>query len=473
MLFNSFAFLIFFPIFFLCYYFTHGKVRLIVCLVSSYIFYSWWDWRFLSLIILVTCVNYFAGSKIESNSSIARKKYILISAVTFNLLLLGLFKYLNFFSESFAILLAKLGMTASISTLNIVLPVGISFYMFQAMSYIFDIYRNKLKSEKSLLKFATFVAFFPQLVAGPIVRAENLLPQLSEDQPFSIQNISEGMRTVLYGYFLKVVIADSAAPLVDRMLAAPDNETSLILLVGSFLFSFQIYCDFSGYSLIAIGLGKMMGFDFGINFNKPYLARNFSDFWQRWHISLSSWLQDYLYIPLGGNRNGMLRTFRNLLITMFLGGLWHGANWTFVFWGLLHGMYLVLQSGFQQMLAPLKSLNIKVPDWPVQIVSILLVFSLTSFAWIFFRAPDFDTAIKIILKILSFDNFNIFYIPQKFHVLKVFLLIFILIIIEIIHSINNKIFDNPVVNVVSIPIILWSILLFGTFAGNSFIYFQF
>ena len=473
MLFNSFAFLIFIPIFFLSYFLTHGNVRLFVCLIYSYIFYSWWDWRFLSLIILVTAVNYIAGFKISNCQRKKIKKYIFIITVFFDLGLLGIFKYFEFFSETFSTMLLKLGMNPSVSTINIILPVGISFYIFQTLSYVFDIYRNKLDYEPSILKFATFVALFPQLVAGPIVRANIFLPQLNTEHPFSIKKISEGIRIVLYGYFIKIVIADSIAPIVDRMLSVPENETSLVLLTGSFLFSFQIYCDFHGYSLIAIGLGKMMGFDFGTNFNKPYLSKNFSEFWNRWHISLSSWLRDYLYFPLGGNRTNLSKTCRNLFITMFLGGLWHGANWTFVLWGLIHGIYLIIQHTFQKVILFFNYKKNNCPKWIINTISVIFVFSLTTFAWIFFRSPDLSHAIKIITKIISFDNFNIFYMPEKFLVVKCVLLISILMAIEFLNLIKTDLLNNRFVKIVSIPLILWGISLLGTFAGNSFIYFQF
>lgn len=468
MLFNSFAFIVFFPIFFFFYFITRRDIRLYVCLLSSYIFYGWWDWRFLSIIIIVTLVNFFAGLKIFNSSNKTFRRYTLISVVFINLSILAYFKYFNFFSKSFSELLYLAGMTPSLSTLNIVLPVGISFYIFQALSYVFDVYRNRMNCESSILRFATFVSLFPQLVAGPIVRANLLLEQLRTDQIFSTKKFFEGIKIVLYGYFIKIAIADSIAPVVDRLYADPEKETALILLIGAFLFSFQIYCDFHGYSLIAIGLGKMMGFEFGVNFNKPYLSKNFSEFWQRWHISLSSWLRDYLYIPLGGNRKGKIRTCINLLITMLLGGLWHGANWTFVIWGLIHGIYLIVQNIFQAFALRIRILNISL-KW----ISPFFVFSLTSFAWIFFRSPDLDISLKIIKKILSLDNFNLYYVPEKFLVLKCFLLILMLMVFELIDSFNENILNNDLVKIASIPLVFWGLSLLGNFTGNSFIYFQF
>jgi D-alanyl-lipoteichoic acid acyltransferase DltB (MBOAT superfamily) len=473
MLFNSFAFIIFAPVFFLCYFLTQGKTRLLLCLVASYFFYSWWDYRFLSLIFLITVINYVAGKQIDNFKEKRYRKSILTLAVVFNLGVLCIFKYFGFFTESFAAVLNQLGMSITVSTINIVLPVGISFYTFQALSYVLDIYRKEIAHEPSLLKFATFVALFPQLVAGPIVRAKILIPQLSCDQPFSMQRIYDGFMMVLYGFFIKVTVADSIAPVVDRMLLNPINETSLVLLIGSVLFSFQIYCDFHGYSLIAIGLGKMMGFDFGINFNSPYLSTNFSEFWKRWHISLSSWLRDYLYIPLGGNRYSSITTCKNLMTTMFLGGLWHGANWTFVIWGLLHGMYLIIQHSFQRINFPF---TIKANKWNqflTDFLSISIVFSFTTFAWIFFRSPNIQHSISIITKIFAFDSFNISSIPNIFLVVKCIMLISILMSIELLNHFKIKFITNRYVKLLSIPVALWGISLFGTFAGNAFIYFQF
>lgn len=473
MLFNSIAFLVFFPVFFLFYFLTKGSLRLLVCLIASYFFYSWWDYRFLSLIILITLINYFAGKQIHVCKEKKLQKSILTLTILFNLGILCIFKYFGFFTDSFAEILTHLGITITLSTIHIILPVGISFYIFQTLSYVFDVYRNKISYEPSLLKFATFVALFPQLVAGPIVRADILLPQLSQDQPFSIPRIYDGFRQVLYGFFIKVAIADSIAPVVDRMLLNPSAETSLVLIIGSVLFSFQIYCDFHGYSLIAIGLGKIMGFDFGVNFNSPYFAKNFSEFWERWHISLSTWLRDYLYIPLGGNRYGTLNTFKNLLTTMFLGGLWHGANWTFALWGVLHGLFLILQRLLQHINFHLLIKKNKISVFFRDTLSIIIVFSLVTFGWIFFRSPNIQVAFEIIAKILTFDNFNVFLIPNKFLVIKCFLLISLLMSLELLIYFNARILSNSYIKLSSIPVVLWAISLFGTFAGNSFIYFQF
>lgn len=472
MLFNSIPFIIFIIAFLPIYFRLKGEKRLLICLAGSYFFYGWWDWRFIFLILLSTCFNFFAGLKIEKEKNKAKRKNILVLSIIFNIGMLGLFKYYNFFRESLIDVLNVLNFYPSFPTLNIILPIGISFYTFQTMSYVIDLYLNKTDVEKSLLRFATFVALFPQLVAGPIVRAGKLLPQLRYDQPFSWADIIDGMELVLFGYFLKVVVADSLAPLVDEMINIKARTTSLSLMVAITFFSFQIYCDFNGYSKIAIGIGKIMGFDFGLNFNRPYLATSFSEFWQRWHISMSSWLRDYLYVPLGGNRQGNLKTACNLFLTMLLGGLWHGANWTFVVWGGLHGVYLVLQRIFSPVSAYF-SRKIAGYDYLKQLLLVFIVFIMTTFAWIFFRAPDINIAMDIIIKIFQFEDLKFIDLSWKFLIVKGVMLISVVYLFDII---NYDIFikkQPKAVRCIFAMFILWSIPLLGTFKGNSFIYFQF
>lgn len=471
MLFNSIAFLLFFPIFLIVFFNLHGKYRLLFTLASSYLFYGWWDYRFLFLIILSTMVNFYFGvlcNRIINKNSL---KLVLWANLVFNLGMLAIFKYLNFFIDSFYKTFTLLGLKADVPTLNIILPVGISFFTFQGLSYVLDVYWGKIKPEKKFLNLAVYISLFPQLVAGPIVRASDFLPQLRKDSKFSNSRFFKGFELMLFGYFQKVVIADSIAPVVDRLLASPGNETSISLLFGVFLFSFQIYCDFSGYSLIAIGCGRIMGYDFGVNFNRPYLARDFSDFWRRWHISLSSWLRDYLYIPLGGNRKGSKRTSINLLLTMLLGGLWHGASWNFVVWGGLHGFFLIFQRFF-------KHIEIKENNYIFIILKIFIVNILVCFTWIFFRADSFEYALSIISNIVDFDGLSILNVPSKFLVLKALILILCLFIIEIYNEFFYNKKHNMIINSFSSKIlrasfILLLILVMGTFNGNSFVYFQF
>jgi len=346
MVFNSLPFLVFIGIFFPLYFSLRGRFRLWLCLIASYIFYAWWDWRFLSLILTSTLIDYLIGLRLNRETDTTKRQWLLRLSMVMNLGFLGFFKYFNFFVESFQDILLSLGLEPDLHTLHIILPVGISFYTFQSMSYTIDVYRKEIPVERDFLRFATFIAFFPQLVAGPIVRAKELLPQFAADIKFEWNRFSFGLSQVLWGFFKKVAVADSLAPFVDQCFAAPESFSALHLSLGVFFYAFQIYCDFSGYSDIAIGLARIMGFDFPDNFRTPYFSRNFSEFWTRWHITLSSWLRDYLYIPLGGNRQGTFNTYRNLMLTMLLGGLWHGASWVFVFWGFLHGLYLVGQRLF-------------------------------------------------------------------------------------------------------------------------------
>lgn len=341
MLFNSFDFLLFFVVVFIVQRLLPHRQRNLFLLATSYFFYSCWDWRFLSLIMISTLVDFYCGRAIfGSNVNKIRKRYIVISILT-NLGILGFFKYAGFFVDSANILISSLGHNPTSFHLNIVLPVGVSFYTFQTMSYTIDIYRKQVKPAENIIDFALFVAFFPQLVAGPIERAKNFLPQVLKKPVVSSSMIMEGGWLVFWGLFKKSVIADNMAIIVDQAFSS-SSLAGGDLLIAVYAFAIQIYCDFSGYSDMARGIAKMMGYNLMLNFKVPYFATNPSEFWRRWHISLSSWLRDYLYIPLGGNRNGRLQTYRNLFVTMLLGGLWHGAAWKFVLWGAYHGTLLAL-----------------------------------------------------------------------------------------------------------------------------------
>ena len=316
-------------------------------LAASYVFYAWWDWRFLTLIWLSTAVDFVAGRALMASASPTRRRLLLVLSLATNLGMLGFFKYADFFVESFVNLMADLGLAVSAQPLGIILPVGISFYTFQTMSYSIDIYRGRLEPTESLLDFALFVGFFPQLVAGPIVRARDFLAQLATDDRTPIDT-GRSLRLILGGLFKKIVIADVlATELVDGVFANPGGATGLETLLAIYGYALQIYGDFSGYSDIAIGIALLLGFRFGDNFDQPYRAASLQEFWRRWHISLSSWLRDYLYVSLGGSRRGRLLTYRNLLITMLLGGLWHGAGWTFVVWGALHGRVWWRRGGYE------------------------------------------------------------------------------------------------------------------------------
>lgn len=343
MLFNSTVFLKFLAAFLLGYYLVRHRLRVrnLLIVVASYVFYGWWDWRFLSLIFISTVLDYAVALGLERAEGVRRRKGLLALSLCGNLGILGFFKYYDFFATSLASLFARAGVPFNPGTLGIILPVGISFYTFQTMSYTFDVYRRRMAATHSFVNFMAYVAFFPQLVAGPIERARHLLPQFGETRTVTLTMIERGAWLILWGMFKKVVLADNLAPLVD-MVYAHDGITGAMIVLGTIAFAFQIYCDFSGYSDIARGLARVLGFDIMFNFNIPYAARNVREFWRRWHISLSTWLRDYLYISLGGNRHGRWRTYRNVMITMLLGGLWHGAAWHFVAWGAWHGVGLII-----------------------------------------------------------------------------------------------------------------------------------
>ena len=480
MIFNSLPFLIFATVFFLLYFQVHGRTRMWLILVAGYFFYGWWDWRFLGLIAFTTVMDYSLGLYIDGTENPKQRRIGVVVSIVMNLTFLGFFKYFNFFADSLANLVRGMGMEPSWTTLNIILPVGISFYTFQSLSYTVDVYRRKLPVERDFVKFAAFVSLFPQLMAGPIVRAYDLLPQMSADKKFEWNRWNSGLGRVLWGFFKKVAIADSLAPFVDQVFGAPETFGSLHLLIGVIFYSFQIYCDFSGYSDIAIGLARMMGFRFPENFRTPYFSRSFSEFWTRWHISLSSWLRDYLYIPLGGNRHGIFKTYRNNMITMLLGGLWHGANWAFVFWGFLHGFYLILQ----RLASPIWTRVVRILHLPRFVddgFCILAVYTLTLVAWIYFRAgslghASFAVANQVLSGILSGEGFNFGAVINKFQVIKGFLLIGILLAAEISNlrwRWNVQQVIHPVWRMAAFAALLWLLAFFGTFGANAFIYFQF
>lgn len=528
MVFNSLEFLVFIGIFLPLYFLLKKEARLILCLAASYVFYGWWDWRFLFLLILTTVIDYSLGWFMARNTDDNFRKKLIFFSVVVNLSILGFFKYFNFFIDSFRTMMVNFGMEVSEQYLNILLPIGISFYTFQSMSYTIDIYRKEIEPEKNLLRFATFVALFPQLVAGPIVRASDFLPQFQEDKKFDWDRFISGTGRVLWGFFKKMAIADSLAPFVDQCFEAPQAFSSLHLLIGVVFYSFQIYCDFSGYSDIAIGLARILGFTFLENFKSPYFSQNFSEFWTRWHISLSSWLRDYLYIPLGGNRganslayslitvfillalagggwmwyhgnywilllciayivllflprlltpkdSNAVPTGVNLMLTMLIGGLWHGANWTFVFWGFLHGLYLFVQRLFGGFFGKLMYF-FHFPGYLKTAINILLVYFFTCFAWIFFRSPDFATAWSVVTGIGSFEQFNFDSIINKFQVIKGVLLILMLLMVEVASlkwDLGKAVIHQPVFRIASFAILLWLIAFFGTFGSKAFIYFQF
>jgi len=391
MLFNSFSFLIFFPIVVLVYYLIPKKARYIWLLVASYYFYMSWNAIYAILIAVSTLVTWTSGILISRAESTKEKKSFVAGSLVINLGILFFFKYFDFTIDNINAFLGKFHMTALNHPFDIILPVGISFYTFQALSYTIDVYRGEINPEKNFFRYALYVSFFPQLVAGPIERSKNLLPQIQniEEKKPHFKVIVNGLILMLWGLFMKMVIADRIAILVDKAFEDMYMYGSVELIVGAIGFALQIYCDFNGYSTIAVGAAKVMGIDIMENFNTPYFAVSVSDFWKRWHISLSTWFRDYVYIPLGGNRKGKVRKYINLMITMLVSGLWHGANWTYVIWGGLHGLYQVIGD----LLKPVKD---KVHEFlgtdknatSFKIGQVIITFCLTTFAWIFFRAES-------------------------------------------------------------------------------------
>ena len=402
MLFNSLAYLIFFSLIYCVYWFLLSKdipKRNLFLLCISYFFYGWWDYRFLLLIILSSSLDFVLGQKMaETEQPKARKRYLWMS-LGFNLGMLGFFKYFNFFIDSFASLLTLVGLTANYSSLQIILPVGISFYTFQTLSYTLDIYKGDLKPTKNIVDFFAFVSFFPQLVAGPIERAKNLLPQFTQVKIFDSKQSKNALRLILWGLFQKIAIADTCAQHADFIFANYQSLQSGDLIAGALFFTFQIYGDFCGYSNIAIGSAKMLGFDLMKNFNMPYFSKSIGEFWKNWHISLSTWFRDYVYIPLGGSRGSKLNQSRNIIITFTVSGFWHGANWTFLFWGLLNGLYYLPSIYFGKKGKETRK-NIII-DYITAGWKMGLTFALTVFAWIFFRAPSITVAVDYIARICT------------------------------------------------------------------------
>jgi D-alanyl-lipoteichoic acid acyltransferase DltB (MBOAT superfamily) len=400
-IFNSVTFVVFFAVVYGMYRALGDryKIQNRLLLLASYVFYGYWDWRFLSLIIASTAVDFYCGNAI-ADRPLRKYGYLTLSVVA-NLTLLFTFKYFRFFHDSFVELLNSFSIPADPLTLQIVLPVGISFYTFQTMSYTIDIARGEIEPCRDVLDFALFVAFFPQLVAGPIERAASLLPQLTNRRTVTSLQVREGLWLVAWGYCKKVFIADNVANLVDAAFNTPGTGTGATALIGVYAFAIQIYCDFSGYSDIARGLAKLMGIELRLNFNLPYFARTPSDFWSRWHISLSTWLRDYLYIPMGGNRRGTGRTYRNLFVTMLLGGLWHGAAWTFVAWGVFHGCLLVVYRAL-----PVVSIGSRILKRAVSGAAAVLMFHLTCIGWLLFRAESVSQAWTMLQAIVTNFRFS-------------------------------------------------------------------
>ncbi len=526
MLFNSIPFAIFFAVFFVAYAATMKRLALqnLLVLAGSYVFYAWWDPRFVVLVMISSCVNYVAAlgaagervTKTEiakvfalmipiglactlpefSKSTIAlaglfvflafllvsvpllerfkgeaRRKAYLLYAVVFSLVVLGFFKYFNFFGESLTHVLEAVGLAPGWTMLKIILPLGISFHTFQTMSYTIDVYRRDMKPAHSIVDVAGFTAFFPQLIAGPIERGAHLLPQFQKERVITGEAIASGATLFLWGLYQKVVIADNLSPIANKIFSDPAHFSSTEIAAGVVAFTFQIFCDFAGYSLMARGLGRVLGFDLMINFNLPYFSRTPSEFWRRWHISLSSWLRDYLYVPLGGNRKGAFNTYRNLMLTMLLGGLWHGAAWTFVAWGALHGGILVIYR-LLDIDRKLKAAGSTTPGaFAIQIFAWAALILLVMAGWIFFRAQTFGQAAEVFAGLFAFTKGP----AGLWGTIGFYLWPLLLVhLYQYTHGEQEFVFAAP--RPVRFNVVLFiacAVLFLGAQAGQEFIYFDF
>ena len=438
MLFNSIDFAIFLPIVLILYWFVANKnlkLQNFLIVAASYLFYGWWDWRFLSLILLSTIVDYSVGIGLLKQENITKRKILLWTSILVNLGFLGFFKYYNFFLDNFITAFSFFGTEINANSLNIILPIGISFYTFQTLSYSIDVYRRKLEPTKDFIAFAAFVSFFPQLVAGPIERATRLLPQFYKKRTFDYSKVVDGMRQILWGLFKKIVIADNCAEYANLIFNNSTDYSGSTLSLGALFFTFQIYCDFSGYSDIAIGTSRLFGFNLMQNFNFPYFSRDIAEFWRRWHISLSTWFRDYLYIPLGGSHGGTWIKIRNTFAIFLVSGFWHGANWTFIIWGALNALYflpLLLSNNNRKNLDAVAEGNL-LPSLK-ELIAMLTTFTLTVFAWVFFRAKNLKHAFSYIAEIFSE---SLFVLPKgsdftgtTLHPFIILILISIFVIIE-------------------------------------------
>ncbi|KYK21255.1 hypothetical protein AYK24_03365 [Thermoplasmatales archaeon SG8-52-4] len=480
MLFNSLDFAVFFLLFFIIYWALSNKklwIQNFFVIISSYVFYGWWDWRFLSLILFSSFTDYFVGIGLLKGQNKRKRKYLLLVSIIANIGILGFFKYFNFFTDSLVHAFSTLGYQLNGSTLNIILPVGISFYTFQTLSYTIDVYRKKLEPTKDIIAFFAFVSFFPQLVAGPIERATHLLPQFYINRKFNYRKAVGGMRLILWGFFMKLVIADRLALYVDSVYGNVDFHGGLSFMVATLFFAFQIYCDFAGYSNIAIGLSKLLGFELMTNFRRPYFSLSISEFWRRWHISLSTWFRDYVYIPLGGNRVSNNRNFLNLFITFVVSGLWHGAAWTFVIWGGINGLYLILEKSLKTKTNNLwNKLNIKNKPFYKTLISFVITFAMINFAWIFFRSNSLHDAFLIITKVFTLPG-KLYLGPISYFIYSI-ISICILLFVELReeHLRGEYIFlesQFKPIRIISYCYLIIMILMFGVFDGGQFIYFQF
>lgn len=472
MLFNSLTFFIFLPSVFILFWFVFNKshkLQNILLLFASYIFYGWWDYRFLFLIFISTLIDFIVGIGLGKTKHQNYRNILLGLSLFFNLGILGLFKYYNFFLSSFISAFDSFGINFNLTSLNIILPVGISFYTFQTLSYTIDIWKNELKPTYNFINFAAFVAFFPQLVAGPIERASHLLPQFEVKRKFKNGLAISGVNLIIWGLFKKIVIADNSAVYANAIFENYENSNSLTLLLGAFYFAFQIYGDFSGYSDIAIGTGRLFGYSLMRNFNYPYFSRNISEFWKRWHISLSTWFRDYLYIPMGGSRMNKFYTIRNIAIVFLVSGLWHGANWTFILWGGIHAALFLPLFFIKSDPKNKMSGNFCFKD----LVKIIFTFSTICIAWVFFRAENISQAFEYIERMFFNTNYKIAYLSIERYSIELVGLILPFVIFEWFHKNKEHPFFGRFRILKLIMVILLLFILGKFFDYKEFIYFQF
>ncbi len=481
MFFNSIDFAIFLPIVFVLYWFvtnTNLKLQNVLLVVSSYVFYGWWDWRFLSLILFSTLVDYCVGRALANQEVVLKRRALLWTSILVNIGFLGFFKYYNFFLDNFVSAFSFFGTTINANSLNIILPVGISFYTFQTLSYTIDVYKRKLNPTRDFIAFSAFVSFFPQLVAGPIERATNLLPQFYKSRTFEYNKAVDGLRQILWGMFKKVVIADNCAKYANYIFNNSDDLNGSTLVLGAVFFTFQIYGDFSGYSDIAIGVSRLFGFDLKQNFAFPYFSRDMSEFWRRWHMSLSTWFRDYLYIPLGGSRGQLKTTIRNVFVIFTVSGFWHGANWTFIVWGVLNALYflpILLTKNNRNHLNTIAE-GRYLPNLK-EFGLMLITFGLTVFAWIFFRAENIHHAFSYISTIFSSSLFNAPYFKDGTLAIPTIILVAFFLCVEWFGRENKYAIEQMFIKSKwkSWCFYYLIVILIFVFAGSKqeFIYFQF
>lgn len=490
MLFNSLEFLIFFPIVVLVYFLIPQKVRYLWLLAASYYFYMCWNPEYALLIATSTVITWISGILISRVKTPGSRKLTVAASFVLNLAILFYFKYFCFTMDNINLVRQMLGLSKLVPRFDVILPVGISFYTFQALSYTMDVYRKEVMPEKNFFRYALFVSFFPQLVAGPIERSKNLLSQVNSEHHFDYLRVRSGLLIMLWGFFLKLVIADRAAILVNTVYGSTENYSGILLILATLAFAAQIYCDFASYSIIAKGAAKVMGFELMDNFRQPYLSTSVAEFWRRWHISLSSWFKDYLYIPLGGNRKGIVRKYFNLMIVFLVSGLWHGASWNFVIWGAIHGIYQVvgaLTLGVRKFVCVILGIDRKTTQYKWFQRAITL--SLVSFGWIFFRSDSFSASILIVKKIFTqlapwtlYDGGLFSMGLDGANTVVLILALFVLFLVSLKENSGVRVFDrieqsHIIVRWTAYFALLFAVLIFGIygpgFEASQFIYFQF